>query len=213
MRTKWRVGADIARRCGYAGRIRAAEAQDLIESPFYNCRRIRRGNGGTSMTARLLIFAGSLLLALQVYPRTPAAQHYPYCALFEDGSSRDCGFSTLQMCEASVTGVGGLCINNPAGPPPLPPPQLASGPLQLPDARQAQQPLPPQQQSCNPLIDGTYCATQGGPINPPPMPRIQSMSSDLGIGGGDPPATLGAITFSGSGATCIGLFRRVSCGG
>jgi hypothetical protein len=45
------------------------------------------------------------------------------------------------------------------------------------------------------------------------MPRIQSMASDLGIGGGDPPATLGAITFSGSGTTCIGLFRRVSCGG
>jgi hypothetical protein len=45
------------------------------------------------------------------------------------------------------------------------------------------------------------------------MPRIQSLSSDLGIGGGDPPATLGAITFSGSGATCIGLFRRLSCGG
>ena len=168
------------------------------------------------MTARLLIFAGCLLLAVGSFPRTPAAQYYPYCALFEDGSSRDCGYSTLQMCEASVTGVGGLCINNPAGPPP-PPPQLASGPLQLPDAQQTQQPpppqQPPQQQTCNPLIDGTYCATQGGPINPPPMPRIQSMASDLGIGGGDSPATLGAITFSGSGAACIGLFRRVSCGG
>jgi Protein of unknown function (DUF3551) len=165
------------------------------------------------MTARWLIFAGCLLFAVQFYPRTPAAQYYPYCALFEDGTSRDCGFSTLQMCEASVTGVGGLCINNPAGPPPPPPPQLASGPLQLPDAQQAQQLPQQQQQSCNPLIDGTYCATQGGPINPPSMPRIQSMASDLGIGGGDPPATLGAITFSGSGATCIGLFRRVSCGG
>jgi hypothetical protein len=111
-----------------------------------------------------------------------------------------------------VTGVGGLCLNNPAGPPPPPPPQLASAPLQLPDAPQAQLP-PPQQQTCNPVIDGTYCASQGGPIGPPSMPRIQSMASDLGIGGGDPPATLGAITFSGSGTTCIGLFRRVSCGG
>ena len=163
------------------------------------------------MTARPFIFIGCLLLAVQLYPRAPAAQYYPYCAQFEDGSSRDCGFSTLQMCEASVTGVGGLCINNPAGPPPPPPPQLASAPLQLPDAPQAQQ--QPQQQTCNPLIDGTYCASQGGPINPPAMPRIQSMASDLGIGGGDPPATLGAITFSGSGATCIGLFRRLSCGG
>ena len=89
----------------------------------------------------------------------------------------------------------------------MPPPfaQQSAGPLQLPGA------APPQ--PCNPLIDGTYCASQGGPINPPPMPRIQSLSSDLGIGGGDPPATLGAITFNGSGATCIGLFRRLSCGG
>ena len=167
------------------------------------------------MTARLLIFVGCLLLALALYPRSPAAQYYPYCAQFEDGSSRDCGFSTLQMCEASVTGVGGLCINNPAGPPPPPPPQLASGPLQLPDAPQPQPPQQqPSQQTCNPLIDGTYCASQGGPVySPSSMPRIQSMASDLGIGGGDPPATLGAITFSGSGTTCIGLFRRVSCGG
>ncbi len=166
------------------------------------------------MAARLLIFVGCLLLALQLYPRSPAAQYYPYCAQFADGSSRDCSFSTLQMCEASVTGVGGLCLNNPAGPPP-PPPQYASAPLQLPDASQAQQPpqQQAQQQTCNPLIDGTYCASQGGPVGPPSMPRIQSMASDLGIGGGDPPATLGAITFSGSGTNCIGLFRRVSCGG
>jgi hypothetical protein len=169
------------------------------------------------MVARLLIFIGCLLLALQLFPRMPAAQYFPYCAQFSDGTSLDCGFSTLQMCEQSVTGIGGLCLNNPAGPPP---PQLAPDPLQLPDAPQAQQSQQParpqqqqtQQQFCNPLIDGTYCASQGGPVGPPSMPRIQSMASDLGIGGGDPPATLGAITFSG-GSTCIGLFRRVSCGG
>jgi hypothetical protein len=142
------------------------------------------------------------------------AQYYPYCAQFSDGTSLDCGFSTLQMCEASVTGVGGLCLNNPAGPPP-PPPQLASGPLQLPDAQAPLQAPPPpaQQQPCNPLIDGTYCASADISAGARSMPRIQSLSSDLGIGDGDPPATLGAITFSGSGATCIGLFRRVSCGG
>ena len=113
------------------------------------------------MKARALIFIGCLLLTVPLYPQAPVAQYYPYCAQFEDGTSRDCGFSTLQMCEASVTGVGGLCLNNPAGPPP---PQLASGPLHLPDASQAQQPLqapppPAQQQPCNPLIDGTYCAS------------------------------------------------------
>lgn len=168
-----------------------------------------------SMKARLLLFTGCLLLALQLCLRTAAAQYYPYCAQFADGSLLDCGFSTLQMCEASVTGVGGLCLNNPAGPP-SPPPQLASTPLQLPDAPQQTQPQSQQQtasQTCNPVIDGMYCAAQGGPVNLPPMPHIQSMASDLGIGGGDSPASLGAITFSGSGSTCIGLFRRMSCGG
>jgi hypothetical protein len=168
------------------------------------------------MTVRLLIFIACLLLAVQLYPRTPAAQYYPYCAQFSDGSSLDCGFSNLQMCEASVTGVGGLCLNNPAGPPP--PQPLVSGPLQLPDAPQTQEPqqVPPpltQQQPCNPLTAGTYCASANIPTGAPSMPRIQSLSSDLGIGGGDPPATLGAITFSGSGTACIGLFRRISCGG
>jgi len=168
------------------------------------------------MAMRLFLFISCLLFALQLYPAAPAAQYYPICAQFSDGSSLDCGFSTLQMCEASVTGVGGLCLNNPAGPPPPPAPQLASAPLPLPDA-QPSEPLSPSgqkagPQSCNPLIDGTYCATQGGPINPPSMPQIQSMASDLGIGGGNPPATLGAITFSGN-STCIGLFRRISCGG
>jgi Protein of unknown function (DUF3551) len=178
------------------------------------------------MTARWIILTVALLMTSPVY-----AQQYPYCAQFSDGSSLDCGFTSLQMCLQSTTGQGGICINNPGGPssgppryrtlfnpmpfrgspvppPPteqqassgslaLPPPapaQQASGPLPLPDA-----PPPP----CNPLIDGTYCASAGG---------IQSVSSDLGLGG-EPPATLGAATFSGDGSTCIGLFRQSSCGG
>ena len=70
-------------------------------------------------------------------------------------------------------------------------------------------------QPCNPVIDGTYCATQphprvdwstrsGGYFAP-----IQGITSDLGPST-DQPATLGAITFRG-GQTCIGLFRRGVC--
>lgn len=152
----------------------------------------------------------------------PGSTGYPYCAQFSDGSSLDCGFSTLQMCEQSVTGVGGVCILNPAGPPSagppnqgaynlsaVPPPPIAppSGPLQLPDA--SQQPPP-----CNPLVDGTYCASAAGNgmQSPAGIAPIQSLSSDLAIGG-NPPATLGAINFSGNGSTCIGLLRWASCGG
>jgi len=73
-------------------------------------------------------------------------------------------------------------------------------------------------QPCNPVIDGTYCATQpnprvnwsgsssrgGGYFAP-----IQGITSDLGPSW-DSPATLGGITFRG-GQTCIGLFRRGVC--
>jgi hypothetical protein len=144
------------------------------------------------------------------------AQNYPYCAQYDDGSE-DCSFSSLSMCNQSVTGVGGTCGLNPrvsgssaasAGPPSfnpayVPPPpiqQLASGPVVLPSA----------QQQCNPAIDGTYCATAGAA--PPPLAPIQSLSGDLAVGS-DPPATLGAITFNSNGTNCIALFRRMSCGG
>lgn len=167
-----------------------------------------------------MIILGQLLIATPSH----AQGQYSYCAQFSDGTSPDCGFSTLQMCEQSVTGVGGVCINNPYGSPTasvqnqnfynspnVPPPPIAQ------PSGQAALLAPSQPPPCNPVIDGTYCASAANStttaLQPPAgMASIQSVSSDLGIGGADPPATLGAITFSGSG-TCIGLFRRMSCGG
>ena len=75
----------------------------------------------------------------------------------------------------------------------------------------------PTAQSCNPVIDGTYGATQqsrrpsstrsGGRVT---MQPVQSIASDLSLDGGDMPGTLGAITFQGS-SVCIGLLRRGAC--
>jgi hypothetical protein len=42
------------------------------------------------------------------------AQQAPYCAQFSDGTSPNCGFATLQQCDASISGVGGVCNLNPA---------------------------------------------------------------------------------------------------
>ena len=152
---------------------------------------------------------------------------YPYCAQYSDGTSLDCSFSTLSMCYQSVTGVGGICINNPHGsgvarsgnlqaafgPSPVPPPpiQQSQSALQLPrpvpPQQQAQVPGPSPQPACNPLLDGTYCASAASNSFAP----IQSLSSDL-TGGGEPPATLGASAF-GDDSNCIGILRRASCGG
>ena len=68
---------------------------------------------------------------------------------------------------------------------------------------------------CNPLIDGTYCATQtirrdnDGRSSGVRLSPIQGIARDIGPYT-DPTATLGAITFRGS-ETCIGLFRRGAC--
>src|SRR6516164_1946196 len=85
------------------------------------------------MTIRYAILLGLLLIVSPLH-----AQNYPYCAQYSDGSSLDCSFSMLSMCNQSVSGVGGICILNPrapgpsaadAGPPPfnatyLPPPPI-----------------------------------------------------------------------------------------
>ena len=79
----------------------------------------------------------------------------------------------------------------------------------------AQQPAGTGAQPCDPLIDGTYCATQGGRVSRGSsssvnMGSIQSLSGDLSLGQ-DSPATFAGISFSGGNSTCIGLFRRASC--
>jgi hypothetical protein len=67
---------------------------------------------------------------------------------------------------------------------------------------------------CNPVIDGTYCATQNVRRSPAPsggyFAPIQGIARDIAPSWSDPPATLGGITFRG-GETCIGLLRRGVC--
>jgi hypothetical protein len=72
------------------------------------------------------------------------------------------------------------------------------------------------QQPCNPVIDGTHCATQPGRYSSSPSGRstpnlkpIQSIASDI-MPDADRPATLGAINFRAD-SNCIGLFRRGAC--
>jgi hypothetical protein len=167
-------------------------------------------------TRFLIIF---ILPVLMPSPLDAQGTSGAYCAQFSDGSSPDCGFATYQMCLQSVTGIGGVCNINPAGPPR---PRAQYQGQYTPPVAAAPRPASTQAPPCNPLIDGTYCASAGvtrapAPQSPAGISSIQSLSSDLGIGdsldmGGAPPATLGAITFSSNG-NCIGLFRRTSCGG
>ncbi len=59
------------------------------------------------MTARVFLPA----LATQVQ----AAIEYPWCAQYggaEEGGGRNCGFSTIEQCRATVSGMGGFCEPN-----------------------------------------------------------------------------------------------------
>jgi hypothetical protein len=53
--------------------------------------------------------------ALVATPLHAQGAEYPYCAQYADGTSLSCGFSSLSMCNESVSGVGGVCILNPRG--------------------------------------------------------------------------------------------------
>ena len=52
------------------------------------------------------------------------AQNYPWCAVYGHGlmgGSSNCGFTTYQQCQATVSGIGGFCErNNQYVPPPGP---------------------------------------------------------------------------------------------
>ena len=69
-------------------------------------------------------------------------------------------------------------------------------------------------QTCNPAIDGTYCAEQmskrpgGATATSKPNPNLDG--DFFSIVRENDPATFGAITFSG-GSRCIGLLRRSNC--
>jgi hypothetical protein len=87
---------------------------------------------------------------------------------------------------------------------------LAAGPLAAAYPARADQP-------CNPIVDGTYCATQmpkysGSSGSSTGLRQIDDMSQLVpnSAVGGNQPATLVGISFQGNGR-CFGLLRRSAC--
>jgi hypothetical protein len=77
------------------------------------------------MRVAIVLVAIVLAAAVLAYAgmTTPLyAQQAPYCAQFSDGTSPSCTFATLQQCNASISGVGGVCNLNPAAAYQAPPP-------------------------------------------------------------------------------------------
>jgi len=64
----------------------------------------------------LALFALAALAASQlIAPPAGAETYYPWCANYggDMGGASNCGFSTLEQCRATVSGIGGFCDPNP----------------------------------------------------------------------------------------------------
>jgi|SRR5262245_10734746 hypothetical protein len=105
---------------------------------------------------RALIFSVFVTGGIALLTGVLHAQNPPWCAVMDNDGNTDCSYYTERECLQTVSGVGGVCIHNPAGGAPqmtAPSSENAQGLLQL----QQQDPGPP------PGLDGS--ANQGPPNN------------------------------------------------
>ena len=65
---------------------------------------------------RCIAVIGVAVIASLPALSTPAqaAIEYPWCAQYsgDEGGGRNCGFSTLEQCRATISGIGGFCEPN-----------------------------------------------------------------------------------------------------
>jgi hypothetical protein len=67
------------------------------------------------MTKTSLLLLAIFAFGFGASTRSAAAIEYPWCAEYsgeDGGGGRNCGFSTLQQCMATVSGMGGGCVHN-----------------------------------------------------------------------------------------------------
>jgi len=65
---------------------------------------------------RYIAVIGIAAIAFLPVLATPARAEieYPWCAQYSNGGGggRNCGFSTIEQCRATVSGIGGFCEQN-----------------------------------------------------------------------------------------------------
>ena len=58
--------------------------------------------------------AGTIALIASTDPAGTTAFNYPWCANYNmQNGAKNCGFTTLEQCQATVSGIGGYCGRNP----------------------------------------------------------------------------------------------------
>jgi hypothetical protein len=79
---------------------------------------------------RNIILAATAVIGIAALPLVSAsnarAENYPWCAVLDVGDAAyNCGFTTLEQCRATVSGVGGFCELN----------RFTDGPVRAPAKR------------------------------------------------------------------------------
>jgi Protein of unknown function (DUF3551) len=71
---------------------------------------------------RISAFVALTLVTMAAFAPRPAAAAYnlPWCAQYYESNILSCAFTSYMQCMATVSGVGGLCIQNFRYPPPPP---------------------------------------------------------------------------------------------
>jgi hypothetical protein len=76
---------------------------------------IERNDNVRELAMKTLVFALAMLAATTALGTRAEAQNYPWCALYSGGSmggGRNCGFTTFDQCLATISGIGGTCMQN-----------------------------------------------------------------------------------------------------
>ena len=63
----------------------------------------------------IVIAIAAVVISLPVYTNPAGAGiEYPWCAQYggDDEGGRNCGFSTIEQCRTTVSGIGGSCEPN-----------------------------------------------------------------------------------------------------
>jgi Protein of unknown function (DUF3551) len=61
---------------------------------------------------RTLLFMLAIFVVTAGIGTQAQAQNYPWCADYAGFGSQNCGFTTIQQCQAALSGNGGFCNAN-----------------------------------------------------------------------------------------------------
>ena len=88
-----------------------------------------------------LVFGLGILVGVAAIGTRAEAQNYPWCAHYSGLGGTNCGFTTYEQCMATISGMGGSCMQNTqyAAPVPSPTARHPASPAAAATSHQVQQ--------------------------------------------------------------------------